>query len=110
TSGPPSVVSLAEGYGQVRLQRKSDSPSRNDRVPPGRLDTVARLGSHPGPIRVRDCYERWSSVAERTLVLIKPDAVRRGLVGEVISRFERKGLAIEAIERRLMDADLADRH
>lgn len=50
------------------------------------------------------------SVAERTLVLIKPDAVRRGLVGEVISRFERKGLIIEAIERRIMDADMADRH
>ena len=33
-------------------------------------------------------------MGERTLVLVKPDAVRRGLVGEVISRFERKGLAI----------------
>lgn len=47
---------------------------------------------------------------ERTLVLIKPDAVRRGLVGEVISRFERKGLTIDAMVRRSMDAELADRH
>jgi nucleoside-diphosphate kinase len=47
---------------------------------------------------------------ERTLVLIKPDAVRRGLVGEIIGRFERKGLAIEAMELRRMDAELADRH
>ena len=47
---------------------------------------------------------------ERTLVLIKPDAVRRGLVGEVIGRLERKGLAIEALELRRMDDDLADRH
>jgi nucleoside-diphosphate kinase len=47
---------------------------------------------------------------ERTLVLIKPDAVRRGLVGEVISRFERKGLVIEAMVLRTMEAGLADRH
>jgi nucleoside-diphosphate kinase len=49
-------------------------------------------------------------VSERTLVLIKPDAVRRGLVGEVLGRLERKGLAIDALERRTMDADLADAH
>jgi nucleoside-diphosphate kinase len=47
---------------------------------------------------------------ERTLVLIKPDGVRRGLVGEVIGRLERKGLSIEALELRRMDDDLADRH
>jgi len=49
-------------------------------------------------------------VTERTLVLIKPDAVARGLVGQLISRFERKGLSIEAMVLRTMDADLADRH
>jgi nucleoside-diphosphate kinase len=49
-------------------------------------------------------------VAERTLVLIKPDAVRRGLVGEVLGRFERKGLAIDAMVLRTMDAALADEH
>ncbi|GAA4713954.1 nucleoside-diphosphate kinase [Phytohabitans rumicis] len=47
---------------------------------------------------------------ERTLVLIKPDAVRRGLVGEIIGRFERKGLAIDALVLRGMDAALADEH
>jgi nucleoside-diphosphate kinase len=47
---------------------------------------------------------------ERTLVLIKPDAVRRGLVGEVIGRFERKGLVIDALVLRGMDAALADEH
>jgi nucleoside-diphosphate kinase len=51
-----------------------------------------------------------SLVTERTLVLIKPDAVRRGLVGEVIGRFERKGLAVEALQLRTMDAALADTH
>lgn len=49
-------------------------------------------------------------MTERTLVLVKPDAVRRGLVGEVIGRFERKGLAIEALQWRHMDAALADEH
>jgi nucleoside-diphosphate kinase len=49
-------------------------------------------------------------VAERTLVLIKPDAVSRGLVGEILTRFERKGLTIDALERRTMDAALADEH
>jgi nucleoside-diphosphate kinase len=55
--------------------------------------------------RRKDC-----AVTERTLVLIKPDAVRRGLVGEIIGRFERKGLAIDALVRRTMDAALADEH
>jgi nucleoside-diphosphate kinase len=49
-------------------------------------------------------------VTERTLVLVKPDAVARGLVGDVISRFERKGLTIEAMQLRTMDANLADQH
>jgi len=49
-------------------------------------------------------------VSERTLVLVKPDAVRRGLVGEVLGRFERKGLRIVAMDQRSIDGDLADRH
>jgi nucleoside-diphosphate kinase len=48
--------------------------------------------------------------AQRTLVLLKPDAVRRGLVGEVLSRFEAKGLSIVALELRTIDRALADRH
>jgi nucleoside-diphosphate kinase len=48
--------------------------------------------------------------AERTLVLLKPDAVRRGLVGEVLRRYEAKGLRIVAMEQRSIDAGLADRH
>jgi nucleoside-diphosphate kinase len=51
-----------------------------------------------------------SSPTERSLVLIKPDAVRRGLVGQILARFEGKGLVVEALEMRTMDADLADRH
>ncbi|MGQ0825433.1 MAG: nucleoside-diphosphate kinase [Actinomycetota bacterium] len=46
----------------------------------------------------------------RTLVLCKPDAVERGLVGEVIARFERKGLKIVALERRQLDDATAKAH
>jgi nucleoside-diphosphate kinase len=49
-------------------------------------------------------------VSERTLVLIKPDAVRRGLVGEVLARFERKGLGIVSLDLRTIDVETADRH
>lgn len=51
-----------------------------------------------------------TSGLERSLVLIKPDAVRRGLVGEILGRFERKGLVVEAMVLRSMDAKLADEH
>ena len=49
-------------------------------------------------------------MSQRTLVLLKPDTVRRGLVGEVLSRFEAKGLPSSALELRTIDAALADRH
>ena len=49
-------------------------------------------------------------MSQRTLVLIKPDAVRRRLLGEVLSRFEAKGLTIVALEQRLIDAAQADAH
>jgi nucleoside-diphosphate kinase len=51
-----------------------------------------------------------SSSAERSLVLVKPDAIRRGLLGEILSRFERKGLVVDALVMRTMDAELADQH
>lgn len=51
-----------------------------------------------------------SNDGDRTLVLVKPDAVRRGLVGEIIGRLERKGLSLEAMVLRRMDPELADRH
>jgi nucleoside-diphosphate kinase len=47
---------------------------------------------------------------ERSLVLIKPDAVQRGLAGEIIGRLERKGLKIVAMKMLHMDRNLAGRH
>ncbi|MGH3998651.1 MAG: nucleoside-diphosphate kinase [Pseudonocardiaceae bacterium] len=47
---------------------------------------------------------------ERTLVLVKPDGVSRGLVGEVIARIERKGLTLAALELRTVPRNLAEQH
>jgi len=47
---------------------------------------------------------------EKTLILVKPDGVRRGLVGEVISRIETKGYAIDALRMLQADATLLEKH
>jgi nucleoside-diphosphate kinase len=49
-------------------------------------------------------------MADRTLVILKPDAVERGLVGEILARFERKGLRFAALEARRLDGALLARH
>lgn len=48
--------------------------------------------------------------AENTFIMVKPDGVRRGLVGEVISRFERKGLTLENVRKLEIDESLARQH
>ena len=47
---------------------------------------------------------------ERTLIIIKPDAVQRGLIGRIITRFERRGLRIAAMKLIHISEDLAERH
>lgn len=47
---------------------------------------------------------------ERTLVIIKPDGVQRGLVGEIIARLERRGLRLVALKMMRVSRDLAERH
>src|SRR6185437_14878545 len=47
---------------------------------------------------------------ERTLILVKPDAFARGLTGEIVARFERKGLRIVAAQHMTMTEELASRH
>ena len=49
-------------------------------------------------------------MTERTLLLLKPDAVHRGLVGEILRRYEAKGLRIVAMDLRTIDAATADEH
>jgi nucleoside-diphosphate kinase len=47
---------------------------------------------------------------ESTLLIVKPDAVRRGLIGEILSRVERKGLRIDDLRMMTVSRDLAERH
>ena len=47
---------------------------------------------------------------ERTLILVKPDAFARNLTGEIIARFERKGLRLAALKQMTMATELAERH
>ena len=47
---------------------------------------------------------------DRTFVACKPDAVERGLTGEILARFERKGLRIVALEQRTLEEDIAVQH
>jgi len=47
---------------------------------------------------------------ERTLILVKPDAFARGLTGEIIARFEHKGLKIVALRHMTVERELAERH
>ncbi|MGB7165646.1 MAG: nucleoside-diphosphate kinase, partial [Mycobacterium sp.] len=47
---------------------------------------------------------------ERTLLLVKPDGVERRLVGEIVSRIERKGLTLAALELRVVSDELASQH
>jgi nucleoside-diphosphate kinase len=47
---------------------------------------------------------------QQTLILVKPDAFGRGLTGEIIARFERKGLRLVALEQRTLDEAIAKQH
>ncbi|WP_285029940.1 nucleoside-diphosphate kinase [Mycolicibacterium sp. lyk4-40-TYG-92] len=49
-------------------------------------------------------------MTEQTLVLIKPDGVKRNLIGEIISRIERKGLTFAALELKIVSVELATKH
>ncbi len=49
-------------------------------------------------------------MSQRTLILVKPDGVRRNIIGDVISRIERKGLKVVALEMRTIEAETAHSH
>ena len=61
-------------------------------------------------VRAPICAVACDAVSNRTLVLLKPDAVERGLVGNIISRFETKGLRLAAMELRTLDEATLERH
>lgn len=53
---------------------------------------------------------RRSGLVERTLIIVKPDAVQRGLIGEVIGRLERRGLKVVGLKMLQISRELAERH
>jgi nucleoside-diphosphate kinase len=64
----------------------------------------------PGPISEPVIGSPSVRRMDRTLIICKPDAVERGLVGEIVGRFERRNLSIVAMEHRLVDEETAARH
>ena len=86
-------------------RRRTSSGARSSASGPRRTPPTRRAG-----LTRRTGVDRVRAMTQRTLVLLKPDAVRRGLVGEILSRFEAKGLTIVAMEHRTIDGELADRH
>jgi nucleoside-diphosphate kinase len=72
----------------------------------GRAATRPLLREHD----VREIGRSHSVAVERTLVIIKPDGVQRGLVGEIIGRLERRGLKIVGLDLRTIDRGVAARH
>ena len=75
-------------------------------VPIGARSDQANVGRHV----VAELPLAFRAMSDRTLVLLKPDAVERKLVGEIVSRFEAKHLDIVAIDLRRLDADTLARH
>lgn len=65
-------------------------------------------GRVAGPTEPSGCYS--PRLVDRTLVIVKPDAVERGLVGEIVGRLERKGLRMVAAELRTITPELARSH
>jgi nucleoside-diphosphate kinase len=105
----------------LRRQRRGASPASGRDPQPGQLGArPQRVGDPPacggvphplaGDSRRTDQPGTLSAVTERTLLLIKPDGVERRLVGEIVSRIERKGLTFAALELRDVGDELARRH
>ncbi len=59
---------------------------------------------------MRHCFSTMSPMTERTLILIKPDGVKNGHIGEIIARIERKGLKLVAMDLRVADEATAKKH
>ena len=101
---------------RFRRYRRADTlenRSRDGDAEPQYLPTRESAADVLRGSRVRDAdpvSKENFHVSERTLVLIKPDGVKRGLIGDVIARVERKGLKVVAMDLRTLDVDTAKAH
>ena len=92
---------------QRRQTPRFRPPRSRDSADPYPFHCRFRPRATPNP----QCVYGAAAVAqERTLILVKPDAFERGLTGEVISRFERKGLKLVAMKLMQAQEELANRH
>ena len=83
---------------------------------PGRVKWVFALGWFPLLANGQGCHRRWAHLealpmaVERSFIAIKPDGVQRGLVGEILGRFERKGFKLVGLKQLTPSRDLAESH
>ena len=102
--------------GGAERRRRRARAARRRRPPRSRAAPaapVARARAARAAARVRASSPTTSTAKEpmdRTLILVKPDAFARGLTGEIIARFERKGLRIVALRHMTVTRELAERH
>src|ERR1700683_2319037 len=94
-----------------RARAGQQAPARRGRVG-ARVRAHARRpdGAHRHHEKTLRAKESMADDIDRTLILVKPDAFARGLTGEIIARFERKGLRIAALRHMTVERDLAERH
>ncbi len=83
---------------------------RSCRAPRARTGCATEVSVGSCPSEQWNRGERSAVSDERTLVLVKPDGVQRGLIGEVITRIERKGLRLASLELKTVDRSLAEQH
>ncbi len=96
--------------GTAGIARGGPTTARGPAVAGWACAVGRRRGSRePGPFRTGVRKEKWTFL-ERTLVLVKPDGVQRGLCGEIVGRLERKGLRLCAAKLLQPGRELAERH
>ncbi len=100
--------------GEASGRRKGPPAERNEAVCRAQRARRGERGRPPRPAsqkRLRNRNDRKGAPAvSRTLILVKPDAFERALTGEVLARFERKGLRVAALKTMRADEGIANRH
>ena len=101
--GPAGTAGPGSGPGPgARGHRRCPGAPTTVRTPSGPPARRVSARSNTAPLERR--------TMDRTLILVKPDAFERGLTGEIVARFERKGLVIAAMKHMTVDRELAERH
>src|SRR5262249_44496738 len=111
--GPPARGRPGRGERPTRSARGRRARRRNARPTANRLPRQREKSRPRAPPRKRrrePSDRKRDPAGSRTLILVKPDAFERALTGEVLARFERKGLRLAALKKMQADANLANEH